>query len=165
LIENHLPDIADLKDSELVSKTVEICCRIKAKVVERDEKEKSLRRILNFGHTLGHALEAVTDYDYFKHGEAVLYGMRWAAWVSWQKKVLREPEYQRIERLLKRFAVPKLPQNITAKNLSDKIKIDKKQSVKGLHLVLLEKIGKVRMEQSEELTPYIEGWLNDVGST
>ncbi len=165
LIENHLPDIADLKDSELVSKTVEICCRIKAKVVERDEKEKSLRRILNFGHTLGHALEAVTDYGYFKHGEAVVYGMRWTAWVSWQKKVLRESEYQRIERLLKRFAVPKLPQNITAKNLSDKIKIDKKQSVKGLHLVLLEKIGKVKMEQSEELTPYIEGWLNDVGST
>lgn len=164
LIENHLSNIADLKDSELVAKTIEICCRIKAKVVERDEKEKSLRRILNFGHTLGHALEAATDYDYFKHGEAIVYGMRWAAWVSWQKKILSISEFQRIERLLKRFVVPELPQNTTAENLYDKIKIDKKQSVKGLHLVLLEKIGKVRVEQNEELTPYIEGWLNDVGS-
>jgi 3-dehydroquinate synthase len=165
LIENHLSDIADLKDSELMSKTIEICCRIKAKVVERDEKEKNLRRILNFGHTLGHALEAVTNYHYFKHGEAIVYGMRWAAWVSWQKKILSESEFRRIEGLLKRFQVPELPHDITAENLCDKIKIDKKQSVKGLHLVLLEKIGKVRVEQNEELTSYIKGWLNHVGST
>ncbi len=163
LIETGLSDIANLKDAEQLSKTIEFCCRIKAEVVERDEKEKSLRRILNFGHTLGHALEAVTEYDYFKHGEAVVYGMRWAAWVSWQKKYLTESEYLRIERLLNQFPVPELPQNVTANHLIDKIKIDKKQSVKGLHLVLLEKIGKVKMEQGEELSHYIEGWLNYAG--
>ena len=162
LIESRLFDIADLKDPDLVSEVIQFCCRIKAEVVERDEKEKSLRRILNFGHTLGHALEAVTDYNYFKHGEAIIYGMRWSTWVSWQKKVLRESEYLRIERLLRQFPVPELPQNLTANHLIDKIKIDKKQSVKGLHLVLLEKIGKVKMEQGEELTRYIEGWLNHV---
>jgi 3-dehydroquinate synthase len=54
-------------------------CRIKARVVEQDERESGPRRVLNFGHTAGHALEAVTKYRRFRHGEAVAYGMLAAA--------------------------------------------------------------------------------------
>ena len=58
------------------------CCRIKAEVVQEDEREGGLRRILNFGHTVGHALEAVTNYRRFRHGEAVGHGMRSAARIA-----------------------------------------------------------------------------------
>ena len=162
LIEKNPSDIAGLNNSELLSHVIEFCCRIKAEVVKRDEKETSLRRILNFGHTLGHSLEANTDYSYFKHGEAIVYGMHWAAWVSLQKGFIQESEFLRITGLLKQFPVPELPQNITANDLIEKIKIDKKQSVKGLHLVLLEKIGKAKIEQSSDVTETIKGWLSHV---
>ena len=57
-------------------------CRVKAEVVERDEREGGLRRVLNLGHTLGHALESVTRYRRFTHGEAVGWGMIGAAWIA-----------------------------------------------------------------------------------
>jgi 3-dehydroquinate synthase len=63
-------------DIEALAPVVEQCCRIKAHVVSSDEREQGLRRILNFGHTIGHALEAVTAYRVLRHGEAVAYGMR-----------------------------------------------------------------------------------------
>ena len=67
-----------------------------------------------------------------------------------------------ILKLLKKFHVPELPQTITVSDLINKIKIDKKQSVKGLYLVLLKKIGNVNIEQSSDVTEYIKGWLNHV---
>ncbi len=158
-IERDLPLLSDLKDMDAVGEMLAFCCRAKADVVEQDEKEGGLRRILNFGHTVGHALEAVTDYHTYKHGEAVVYGMRWAAWVSWQLKLISQSDFNRIEALLLKFPVPPLPPNLTAENLADKTKIDKKQTGKGLHLVLLESIGKTRIEQVNDISGWIAEWL------
>ncbi|MBN1781294.1 3-dehydroquinate synthase [bacterium] len=158
-IEENLVPLAELDDMEAVAEMLAFCCRAKADVVERDEKEGGLRRILNFGHTLGHALEAVTGYHYFKHGEAVVHGMDWAAWVSWQEGFIPEASYRRIQALLNKFPIPGLPDPLSATDLTGKIKIDKKQTGRGLHLVLLEEIGKTRIIQVHDIEPWIAGWL------
>src|SRR5262245_31562666 len=69
-------------DSERLVQTISTCCAIKARVVEADEREDDYRAVLNFGHTIGHALEAVTGYNRFLHGEAVGVGMAKAASIS-----------------------------------------------------------------------------------
>jgi 3-dehydroquinate synthase len=75
LLEAHLPEVL-AQSGPVLAEIVERCCRIKASVVSQDEHEHGLRRILNFGHTLGHALEAATGYGRLRHGEAVALGMR-----------------------------------------------------------------------------------------
>lgn len=77
-IEQNLPALTALEETALIH-VIKRCCEIKAEVVTADEREGGLRRILNFGHTVGHALEAVTKYRRLKHGEAVGYGMQCAA--------------------------------------------------------------------------------------
>ncbi|MBN2105341.1 3-dehydroquinate synthase [bacterium] len=158
-VEDSLHTLIHLKDMEAVADMLAFCCRAKADVVEKDEKEGGLRRILNFGHTVGHALEAATDYHYFKHGEAVVHGMHWAAWVSRQEQFISESEFNQIESLLKQFAIPVLPDNLVAENLISRIKIDKKQTGKGLHVVLLEAIGKTKILKVEDMTPWVKAWL------
>jgi len=162
-VEENLDVLANLQDMEVVAEMLAFCCRAKADVVEKDEKESGLRRILNFGHTLGHALEAVTGYHHFRHGEAVVYGMRWAAWVSLHEKMISGQDFNRIETLLKRFPVPELPDKLTEGNLESKMKIDKKQTGKGLHLVLLEAIGKTRIVQVNHTASWIQDWLTYLG--
>ncbi len=161
-MEKNLTAISELENWDLISQMIETCCGIKAAVVEKDEKESGLRRILNFGHTLGHALEAVTDFRYFRHGEAVVHGMHFASWLSWQKSHLSKSEFERIETLLKQFQIPKLPKKINNKNLLNKIGIDKKQTKEGLHFVLLETIGRTKMETIFDLPEQISEWLNYV---
>lgn len=80
-IQNNLAGIFAL-DADALSHLIARCCEIKAQVVAADEREAGLRRILNFGHTVGHALEAVTSYRRFKHGEAVGLGMKSAAVIA-----------------------------------------------------------------------------------
>jgi 3-dehydroquinate synthase len=71
-------------------------CRIKAAVVEKDEREGGLRRVLNLGHTIGHALESVTGYRRFTHGEAVGWGLVGAAWIAHHRELLGEDEWEAI---------------------------------------------------------------------
>src|SRR5438477_12303623 len=85
------------RDPEAIERLVARCAAIKADVVMADEKESDLRRILNFGHTVGHALEAAAKYQRIKHGEAVGYGMIAAARISASLQKLAEPERARIE--------------------------------------------------------------------
>src|SRR5438132_3822002 len=85
------------RDPEAIERLVAKCAAIKADVVMADEKESDLRRILNFGHTVGHALEAAAKYQRIKHGEAVGYGMIAAARISSSLQKLAEPERARIE--------------------------------------------------------------------
>jgi len=79
-----------------VDHAIATACRIKADVVERDERDGSLRYVLNLGHTIGHALEAVTGYRRFTHGEAVGWGLIGAAWIAKRRGLLAEPAYAQI---------------------------------------------------------------------
>jgi 3-dehydroquinate synthase len=79
-----------------VESAVATACRIKAEVVEKDEREGGLRRVLNLGHTIGHALEAVTGYRRFTHGEAVGWGLVGAAWIASRRGLLAEDAFDAI---------------------------------------------------------------------
>jgi 3-dehydroquinate synthase len=95
------PDAADL-----LAGIVMRCCRIKAQVVTLDERELGLRAVLNFGHTLGHALEAAAGYGRLAHGEAVAIGMVAAARLSRNRGLCRDADVARLARLLARLGLP-----------------------------------------------------------
>jgi 3-dehydroquinate synthase len=160
LLEKSLEDLIALKNLELVSGVLETCCRIKAEIVEKDEKETGLRRILNFGHTIGHALEAATKYEYFRHGEAVAFGMAWAVQFSMEKGFLDNVQYQRADAMLRRFSLPPIPESVSAEVLLKHIRSDKKQTAEGLNLVLLKDIGQSVVVQMDEFGDSLKMLLN-----
>ncbi len=157
--EMKLGGILSLMDRSAVSNAIAFCCRVKARVVSQDERESGLRRILNFGHTLGHALETITGFENYRHGEAVLWGMRFAAWLSMDQKFLAPESYERIETLLNRIETPPLPPDIRPEALASAMAVDKKQSSQGLHLVILENIGSAVVKSAGNLEPGIRAWL------
>lgn len=130
-------------NSEILVPVIARCCEIKAEVVTADEKESGLRRILNFGHTVGHALEAVTAYRRFKHGEAVGYGMKAASSIAAHTGLLKPHERQEILNgvdslgRLPRVNDLKIPEIISA------MSHDKKASQGKLPFILPTTIGKV----------------------
>jgi len=118
---------------------------IKARVVEKDEKEGGLRRILNFGHTAGHALEAEGGYRYFLHGEAVAWGMRVATRLAEDRSLLDAQHAGRIHSLIQAYGpLPKLPA-VSAARLTKRMLADKKTRQGVLHFVLPTRIGQVRI--------------------
>ena len=164
-LEDCLDEIVGLQDADKITKVIAFCCRAKADIVEQDEKENGLRRILNFGHTMGHALEAATDFRYFRHGEAVIHGMHWAAWISVNRGFLPESDSSRISRILQRFPTPPIPKELDSSDLLQAARLDKKHTDQGVHLILLEGIGTSRMETMEALSENdINLWLTEVTS-
>ena len=93
-------------DREAVTHAVRRCCEIKAEVVSADERESGLRAILNFGHTIGHAMEALTEYVGLLHGEAISMGMRVAACLSVKRAGLAQAEADRLEALIAASGLP-----------------------------------------------------------
>ncbi len=128
-------------DPAMLEAIVSACCRIKADVVMSDERESGPRRVLNFGHTIGHALEAVTGYRRFRHGEAVGYGMLAAAWLSVRRGALSESDLARIDGLIKALGPLPLVGDLRASDALDAIGRDKKVVSGRLHFVLAASIG------------------------
>jgi len=117
------------------------CIRAKAEVVSRDERESGLRQILNFGHTVGHALEAATRYARFLHGEAVAWGMLAGTRIAVEMELLRQEEAVRIARLVARVGlVPPLPK-VSPQHLLAVMLADKKSRGGELRWVLPRRIG------------------------
>jgi 3-dehydroquinate synthase len=116
--------------------------RIKAQVVGRDERESGLREILNFGHTFAHALESVTHYKRYQHGEAVAWGMMAAALLGHEIGVTRADDVSRIVSLVRRIGpLPPWPR-VPPKALIDAMRSDKKSRDGRLRFVLTPRIGK-----------------------
>src|SRR5919108_4442961 len=105
LLEEKMDKVIGL-DRELLIQIIAASCRIKAKVVEKDEREDDYRAILNFGHTIGHALESVTEYRKYLHGEAVAIGMAQAATISVQQGFCDQRRRERIRRMIRKAALP-----------------------------------------------------------
>jgi 3-dehydroquinate synthase len=160
LLDRELENIIALENLELVSDVLSACCQIKSDVVEKDERESGLRRILNFGHTVGHALEAASGYDYFRHGEAVAYGMAWAVQFSRDNGLIEKSQFERMDALLRRFPLPPIPESVTPEILMQKIRLDKKQTAAGLQLVLLKEIGETVTVQTDDFGNSLETLLN-----
>jgi 3-dehydroquinate synthase len=113
------------------------CCRIKGDVVAQDEREHGLRRILNFGHTVGHALEAATGYRRLRHGEAVGHGMRAALALGAARDVTPQPLLERAYDLIDRLGPLPPVSDLRARDVLEAIGRDKKVVHGRLHFVLI----------------------------
>jgi 3-dehydroquinate synthase len=116
-------------------------CRIKADVVSKDERETDLRRTLNYGHTVGHALEAVTKYRRFRHGEAIAYGMLAAADLAVARGALADRERQALAKLIAQLGPLPPIVDLRIGDVMDAIRRDKKVVAGKLHFVIAIQIG------------------------
>lgn len=134
-------------------------CAFKASIVAADEREdagrrdRRSRRVLNFGHTIGHALEAVTNYRRFRHGEAVGYGMLVAAELSKNLGLLDQSELELLQQAVSSCGPLPAVKGINESALRNAIKTDKKRSRGHVQWVLLEGIGKPRIVDGKEISP------------
>src|SRR5216684_7980512 len=132
------------KDKDFLTWVLAESVRLKAQVVSADEKESDLRRVLNFGHTIGHALEAATAYRRFLHGEAVAWGMIAATKISIELGLCDSAAYDRIVKAIRAWgSLPRVTVQ-TAKALK-LMQSDKKTEAGSLHFVLPKEIGKVEI--------------------
>jgi len=139
---HSMPSIKQI-DEEILTEIIARCCRIKAEVVEQDEREGGLRRILNFGHTVGHALEAVTRYRRFKHGEAVGYGMIAAGHIAAAMGLLSDSELSRLKTAVALCGKLPIASDLDSELILEAMQHDKKSDRGKLHLILPQKIGAV----------------------
>jgi 3-dehydroquinate synthase len=130
------------REPEALTAIISESCRIKAEVVSADEREAGLRRILNFGHTAGHALEAVTKYRRYRHGEAVGYGMLVAAEVAAARGALARHDQAALAALVAGLGPLPPIADVSTSSLLEAIKHDKKMVAGRLHFVLPTAIGR-----------------------
>jgi len=143
-LEAELENLLDLQMAPL-SEVVADSCAIKARVVEKDERESDARAVLNFGHTVGHALESLTGYGEFLHGEAVAIGMIQAAAVSVRQGCCDRASFERIRRLISKAGLPtEIPARIEPQELIKRMETDKKSAEGKIKFVLCEGIGKTK---------------------
>ena len=139
------------RDGSAVAPLVSASCRIKAAVVSADERESGLRRILNFGHTVGHALEAVTKYKRFRHGEAIGYGMLAALAIGVARGVTPQSLGEEVDALITQLGPLPSVADISSKDVLAAIKRDKKVVNGTLHFIAASSRG-----QTIELTDVSE---------
>ena len=140
--ENHAEKILAL-EGESATQVIGRSVAIKAGIVSQDERETlGLRILLNYGHTIGHALETATDYQRLLHGEAVSIGMMGAAYISREMGLLSSRGVQRQRAILERFGLPLSCPDVDLDLVQRAMLLDKKTSAKSINWVLLEDIGK-----------------------
>ncbi|MBV9613671.1 MAG: 3-dehydroquinate synthase, partial [Acidobacteriaceae bacterium] len=133
------------KKQAVVDQLITAAVQIKAEVVSKDERESSLRRILNFGHTIGHAIEAETEYVRFLHGEAIAWGMLAATRLAELMGMLPAAEAQRIKETVCRFGPLPIAKDLSADHLIARLAGDKKTLQGNVHFVLPVAIGEVKI--------------------
>ena len=129
------------KDGRALVPAIVESCRIKADVVSKDERESGLRRILNYGHTVGHALEAVTNYRRFRHGEAIALGMLAAADLAVARGALAERERQALAQLIAKLGPLPSVADLSIPEILEAMRRDKKVVNGRLHFVIAIEIG------------------------
>ena len=129
------------KDPMVLTAIIGESCRIKAAVVSADEKEAGPRRILNFGHTAGHALEAVTKYRRYRHGEAIAYGMLAAAQLSVLRGALADRDRKALADLIASLGPLPPVADVSSAQVIESIRHDKKVVAGTLHFVLPTAVG------------------------
>ena len=134
------------REPSVLAETIARCCQLKADVVEADERETSGRRaMLNYGHTFGHAIEAITDYGEFLHGEAISIGMLCASRLAVSLSMIDDTVTQRQEKLLKRFGLPTEMPDLNHDALINAMQHDKKVEHGKLRFILPDRLGNVEL--------------------
>jgi 3-dehydroquinate synthase len=147
-LENNL-DAVIARESDVLEKVAYFNCKIKGDVVEADPYEQNKRRILNYGHTIGHAVESASKFELL-HGEAVAIGIIAAGLIEIELKLAPQERLERVRQILEKLNVPvKLPSNLAENELIDLIKRDKKSVKKWPQFVLLSDIGQVYCPQGQ----------------
>ena len=149
-MQNHSSDIFSLEPTELV-RIIAASCRIKASVVSEDEYEGNIRRILNFGHTAGHAIEPATRYRRFRHGEAIAYGMLVVADLAVRRSLLKKDDQEALAQLISQLGPLPSTGDLSAKSLIEIMGRDKKVLKGRLHVILPTSIGKTVIV--DDITP------------
>jgi 3-dehydroquinate synthase len=136
------------QDNDALKFIIKRSCEIKAEVVSRDEREAGLRAILNFGHTVGHAIETLTGYRSYLHGEAVSIGMVAEARLAAILGITDREVATALSSLLSSYGLPvSIPPDIKDSDILSTMEIDKKALAGRLRFILPERIGKVRIEE------------------
>ncbi len=155
---NELKEIKVLT-RETIEPHIRRAIEIKKEIVEQDYLEQNLRKALNFGHTLGHAIESYSlenDRDFLLHGEAVAMGMLYASYLSVKKGILSEVDYSEISTVLRRFFKPYKVSDDFIDNLKSLLNQDKKKDVNGFNFTFVSAIGKSEIDQYCTLESIIE---------
>lgn len=140
------------RDKDTLHHAVKQSCQLKASIVERDEREGGLRAVLNYGHTIGHAVETLTDYQMFLHGEAVAIGMAQAAKISMELGYASEIDSKRLSTLLRTLKLPtKLP-SFTKDQYLAAIQHDKKVKDGSLNFVFNGNIGNFVIDKVKDVS-------------
>ena len=135
------------KDADTLEEMIEHCCACKQRIVERDPLEQGDRALLNFGHTLGHAIEKYKGFSLL-HGECVALGSVAAAFISWKRDKLSMDEYYEIRDMFVPFNLPISVEDIDVDEVIKLTKSDKKAENDGIKFVLLKKVGKAVLDKS-----------------
>ena len=147
-LESNLDAILDRKH-EVLEEMAFYNCKIKGSVVEADPMEKNQRRMLNYGHTIGHAVEAASGFELL-HGEAVAIGIIAAGLIELEMGLSGSDQLDKIRRIFEKLDVPvKLPSNLAENDLIDLMRHDKKAIGKWPRFVLLSDIGRVHCPQGQ----------------
>ncbi|SDE84431.1 3-dehydroquinate synthase [Sporomusa acidovorans] len=133
------------RDPAVLTAVISRCCQLKAGVVAQDERETSLRMILNFGHTIGHAVEAEGGYSKYNHGEAVAIGMHGAALISQKLGFCGQADVEALQALLKRLGLPLAAPNYQPEKMLHYLRRDKKVVSGRINWVLMKAIGRVEI--------------------
>lgn len=155
-LEQHLAALLALEPA-LLTEMFTRACAVKAAVVARDEKEEGLRAILNYGHTLGHAIEELAGYGMYTHGEAVAIGMAFAAALSRRLGFLSQAEAERTVSCLEAAGLPThIPASLAADELIALMRQDKKAIGQSLSFVVADAIGRVHLERDVNSSVVLE---------
>jgi 3-dehydroquinate synthase len=166
-VEQKLPEILMCGPREMERVVVDTA-KIKAAVVAADEKENGLRMILNYGHTVGHALESATEYRRFKHGEAVAWGMIAAVQYGRELGLMRPDEATRLIRLIHRVGPLPSLKGISLGYLWNALARDKKFSSGSIRMIMLQRLGEAEVRKGIEpelLRRFIKNFLARNGSS
>lgn len=128
------------RDPEILTSVISACCRVKGNIVRQDPTEKGLRAILNLGHTLGHAVEKCSNFALL-HGQCVGIGLNAACWLSSKRGYISREEYEDIRNLLKCYGIPAAASGLTADELLDAARSDKKMVNGRIRFILLRAVG------------------------
>ena len=145
------------QDRASLGHAVQRSCQIKAEIVAQDEKEQSIRAILNFGHTFGHAIENQTGYDQWSHGQAIAAGMVLASKLSAKMSLISKDDVGAVKDILSKAGLPVEPPKINVNDFIDAMKTDKKVKDRVIQLVLLKEIGNAFLTAD-----YLEQDLEDI---
>ncbi|MCR4586381.1 MAG: 3-dehydroquinate synthase [Lachnospiraceae bacterium] len=135
------------KDADTLEEMIEHCCACKQRIVERDPLEQGDRALLNFGHTIGHAIEKYKGFSLL-HGECVALGSVAAAYISWKKDRLSMDEYYEIRDMFVPFNLPISVDDVDPEEIIKLTRSDKKAESDGIKFILLKKVGKAVIDKS-----------------